>query len=263
MTPVDKKISVTALSGCPECNGTGWIQVSKDGAAGVVRCDCYRETRVQRLIANSKIPSRYIHCELQNFELRESLTTQSIELAKIASEKFVEEYPTATPFGLLFMGPQGIGKTHLAVGIMKALMRRKAVPCVFRAFPELLREIQMSWSPVSESSELSLLAPILETEVLVLDELGSQTPSNWVKDTVGYVLNHRYSENKITIFTTNFTDHDDPMDRKKGVFYSLRDRIGDQMRSRLFEMCKPIVMAGNDFRQHISSAQCHPYKKGG
>ena len=261
MTVVKRNTAATSFAGCPECSGTGWIQVSKDGVAGVVRCDCFRETRVQRLIENAKIPSRYMHCELQNFEIL-NLTTQSIELAKIAAEKFVEEYPTTTPFGLLFMGPQGIGKTHLAVGIMKGLMRRKAVPCVFRAFPELLREIQLSWSPVSESSELSLLAPVLETEVLVLDELGSQTPSNWVKDTMSYVLNHRYSENKITIFTSNFMDHDDPMDRKKGIFYSLRDRIGDQMRSRLFEMCKTIVMAGNDFRQHIKQAEHHPYKKG-
>jgi DNA replication protein DnaC len=259
---VSSKQASSGLSGCPECNGSGWIYLVKDGAAGVQRCDCFRQARIDRLITNARIPSRYAHCELSSFEVREKLTTQSIEFAKLAAEAFVEEFPSATPIGLLFMGPQGVGKTHLSVGIIKALMRRKAVPCMFRAFPELLKEIQMSYSPISESSELSLLAPVLETDVLVLDELGSQTPSAWVKDTVSYILNYRYSENKVTIFTTNYLDADDPMSTRKGVFYSLRDRIGDQMRSRLYEMCKTVVIAGHDFRQNVLDAEYRQFKKG-
>jgi DNA replication protein DnaC len=102
----------------------------------------------------------------------------------------------------------------------------------------------------------------LETDVLVLDELGSQTPSTWVKDTVSYILNYRYSENKVTIFTTNYMDSEDPMSTRKGLFYSLRDRIGDQMRSRLYEMCKTIVMVGNDFRQNVKDAEHRQFKKG-
>jgi DNA replication protein DnaC len=254
----------TGLSGCPECGGTGWVHVSKDGVPGVVRCDCFRHSRIQRLISNARIPERYTHCELQNFETdlqnaetKQKLTTKSIDLAKIVAERFVDDYPAAGPVGLLFMGPPGIGKTHLAVGIIQALIRRKAVRCMFRAFPELLKEIQMSYSPISESSELSLLSPVLETEVLVLDELGAQTPSTWVKDTVSYILNNRYSENKVTIFTTNYLDHDEPMDTRKGVFYSLRDRIGDQMRSRLYEMCKVVPMKGEDFRMHVKQAAPH------
>ena len=259
--PVSKKQAVTGLSGCPECGGTGWIRAVKENAEGVRRCDCFRQTRVDRLIENARIPTRYVHCELQSFYLNEKLTTKTIEFAKLASEAFVDEYPSATPIGLLFMGPQGVGKTHLAVGIIKALMRRKAVPCMFRAFPELLKEIQMSYSPISQSSELTLLAPVLETDVLVLDELGAQTPSTWVKDTVSYILNYRYSENKVTIFTTNYLDNEDPLSTRKGVSYSLRDRIGDQMRSRLYEMCKSIVIAGHDFRQNVMDAEYRQFKK--
>src|SRR5437763_13724437 len=113
-------------------------------------------------------------------------------------------------FGLLLIGPQGVVKTHLAVVIIKALMRQKGIPCLFRSFPELLKEIQNSYSPISQSSEFSLLAPVLDTEVLVLDELGAQTPSTWVRDTVSYIINYRYGENKITIFTTNYLDRDEP-----------------------------------------------------
>lgn len=258
---MEKTLVDTAFSGCPACNGTGWALRTLDGASGVARCDCYRQTRIQRLVTSARIPSRYQHCELSNFELREPLTTRSIEFAKLAAENFVEEYPHTTPFGLLFMGPQGIGKTHLAVGIIKALIRRKAARCMFRTFPELLKEIQTSYSPISESSEYRLLAPILDSEVLVLDELGSLNPSAWVKDTVAYILNHRYSENRVTIFTTNYLDHDDFTSDKKGLHYTLSQRIGDQMRSRLFEMCKTLAMDGKDFRAEIKQAQHHPYKR--
>jgi len=136
-------------------------------------------------------------------------------------------------------------------------MRRKSVSCLFRSFPELLKEIQNSYSPISQSSEFSLLAPVLDTEVLVLDELGAQTPSTWVRDTVSYILNHRYSENKVTVFTTNYQDKDELADNRKGVTYTLAERIGDQMRSRLFEMCKTITMVGNDFRKAVKQAEHH------
>jgi DNA replication protein DnaC len=109
----------------------------------------------------------------------------------------------------------------------------------------------MSYSPVSMSSELSLLQPVLEAEVLLLDELGAQTPSAWVKETVAYILNYRYAENKVTILTTNYLDQEDLKSPRKSVSYSLTERIGEPMRSRLYEMCKTVVMQGEDFRQRF------------
>lgn len=208
-------------------------------------------------MSNAKIPMRYAHCELSNFDILSS-PDRSIEKAKIAAEKFVDEYPMSQPFGLLFVGPQGVGKTHLAVGIIKRLLRDKAVSCLFRTFPELLKEIQNSYNPISQASELSLLEPVLETEVLVLDELGAQNPSSWVRDTVSYVLNYRYNENKVTILTTNFLDKEDQRrDHKAGISDTLAERIGDRMRSRLFEMCKTIRMDGKDFRKEVKQAEHH------
>ena len=153
---------------CSGCGGTGWLKISREGVDGVVRCECIKLSRVDRLLEHAKIPSRYADCELDNFDPLPS-RDRSIEKAKLVAEKFVEEYPMKLPFGLLFMGPQGVGKTHLAVGILKSLMRKKSAECLFCTFPELLKEIQNSYNPISQSSELSLLAPVLEAEVLVLD----------------------------------------------------------------------------------------------
>jgi len=157
------------------------------------------------------------------------------------------------------MGPQGVGKTHLAVAIIRELMRRKSVECLFRTFPELLKEIQNSYNPISQASELSLLAPVLETEVLVLDELGAQNPSSWVRDEVAYVLNYRYNENKVTLLTTNYSDSDEKEDKETKIIDpdSLSGRIGVRMRSRLFEMCKTIKMDGTDFRKAVKQAEHH------
>ena len=241
---------------CSECGNTGWSRVSRDGIEGVVRCECVKLSRADRLVQIANIPLRYAHCEFENFDPLPS-SDRSIEKAKIAAEKFVEEYPMSQPFGLLFMGPQGVGKTHLAVSIIKQLISRKSIHCLFSTFPELLKEIQNSYNPVSQASELSLLAPVLETEVLVLDELGAQNPSSWVKDTVAYVLNYRYNENKVTILTTNYRDEDERKGAKAGIADTLSERIGVRMRSRLFEMCKTIKMNGNDFRKAVKQAEHH------
>jgi DNA replication protein DnaC len=249
-------VSSQAAQICSDCGGTGWQKVLRDGVEGVVRCECVKTSRADRLLEHAKVPLRYAHCELDNFDPLSS-RDRSIEKAKLIAEKFVEEYPMSPPFGLLFMGPQGVGKTHLAVGILKRLMREKSVESLFCTFPELLKEIQNSYNPISQASELSLLAPVLETEVLVLDELGAQNPSSWVRDTVGYVLNYRYNENKVTLLTTNYKDEEEGKTVKVGIADTLTERIGPRMRSRLFEMCKTIKMDGNDFRKAVKQAEHH------
>lgn len=101
------------------------------------------------------------------------------------------------------------------------------------------------------------MTPVLETEVLVLDELGAQSSSSWVRDTVSYILNYRYNENMVTILTTNYLDSEDRAESKAGIADTLAERIGDRLRSRLFEMCKTIEMTGKDFRREVKQAQHH------
>jgi len=157
--------------------------------------------------------------------------------------------------GLLFIGDVGRGKTHLAVGIIKELILSKGIACFFCDFRELLKNIQNSYNPSVQATELSVLRPVFEAEVLVLDELGAVKPTEWVWDTVSLVLNTRYNDNRTTILTTNFKNEPArASEGRHGKEETLGDRIGERMRSRLHEMCRIVMMEGEDFRQTFRSA---------
>jgi DNA replication protein DnaC len=243
---------------CPLCQGTGWKAVP---GQRVARCDCRRRARNQTLLAAARIPKRYEHCELSNFEF--DGPHSGLASARMAACRFVEEYPLDTT-GLLLVGSIGVGKTHLAVGIIKELILGKGFPCLFCDYRELLKQIQNSYNASVQTTELELLRPIFDAEILVLDELGAAKPTEWVGDTVSLILNTRYNDNRTTIITTNYPDDaGDSIANPSSDFgraqravrrETLGDRIGERMRSRLHEMCRIIRMDGEDFRQKIKSA---------
>jgi DNA replication protein DnaC len=148
------------------------------------------------------------------------------------------------------MGTCGVDKTHLSVAILRELMERKGVPCLFYEFSSLLKEIQNSYNPISQTSELTVLAPVIEAEVLVLDELGATKPTDWVRDTIMQIIGTRYNDKKLTVFTTNYGD-----ERRRSAAETLEDRIGTRLRSRLFEMCRTVAIEGEDYRRRFDEAQ--------
>ena len=119
----------------------------------------------------------------------------------------------------------------------------KGVACIFYDFRDLLKEIQASYNPQSQTSEISILEPVLKTEVLLLDELGATKVTDWMRDTLGYIINRRYNENMATIITSNW------MDEKRGDEETLEERIGKRLRSLLYEMCTVYEIVGPDFRK--------------
>jgi DNA replication protein DnaC len=257
------KVAGTQPGACPLCDGTGWKTLPAAAGAHknkdrrVTRCDCQLQARAGSLLATARIPRRYEHCELANFEFEG--VYRSLAPARMAACKFVEEYPIDQA-GLLLIGSIGVGKTHLAVGIIKQLILGKGIACLFYDYRELLKEIQNSYNDSVKMTELDVLRPVFEAEVLVLDELGAVKPTDWVWDTVSLILNTRYNNRLTTIITTNFPDGQsaeaDDRDGKKRTNRdpTLGDRIGDRMRSRLHEMCRIITMQGSDFRLKVKSA---------
>jgi len=250
------------------------MRTVQDGVEGVVRCECWKESRIGRLLEYGRIPERYAAATLDSFEASADQYPH-LHIAKLAAEAYAREYPLASNGGLMFMGPPGLGKTHLALGIMRKLIVEKGVRCLFFDFSELIHQIQWSFNPQTPGSEKLILAPVFDADVLVLDDLGAMKITDWVQNQVGFIINNRYTSGKATIFTTNYFDPDDKnpatasvigpngeVDRFKlqqlrelGLWDdgSLGARIGVRTRSRLAEMCKLIQMAGEDYRKKIAA----------
>jgi DNA replication protein DnaC len=223
-------------------------------------CQCQRMEREERRLSAAHIPERYRYCSLDAFEIYHE-ADRSLANALLIARKFVDEYPVSTAGkGLLFTGSIGVGKTHLAVGVLQRLTRERGVRGLFCDYRELLKKIQNSYNPQVKTTELELLKPVFAAEVLVLDDLGAQKPNEWVWDTVALILNTRYNDKQTTIITTNYADLPAGGGAKSDVERaarepSLGDRIGDRMRSRLAEMCIHVEMTGKDFRQAVKCAR--------
>jgi DNA replication protein DnaC len=246
-----------ARKNCPECGGTGWrVEAAKGGGRVAVPCACTEIGRESRARERTRIPARYADRDFENFDVdpvdhqepEAARWSQSLKKARLVVESFSREYPGGSEHGLLLMGPCGVGKTHLAVAALKALGTR-GHEGTFYDYADLLKQIQASYNSESQTSEMELLEPVLKTEVLLLDDLGSSKPSAWALETVGRILNARYNDNRVTIITTNFLDAPRESREEK-----LEERIGKRVRSRLYEICRTVEIIAPDFRKRFRQA---------
>src|SRR5690606_24772790 len=144
-------------------------------------------------------------------------------------------------------------KTHLAVAILKAVIRKCGARGYFYETADLLRRIRHTYNQSVDETEMGVLSPALNAELLVLDDLGTDKTSEWVQETLGLVVNHRYNTRRATIFTSNLRDPLDSTDPNSFAF-----QVGARTRSRLREMCDWIEIQGADIRdvdRHTAAAR--------
>jgi len=230
---------------CPLCDDTGWKPVEENAVRRVVRCECWREQVGLTRLADSNIPKRYQHCTLANFRAYNESLQRALEAATLLTDRF----PTASTReqlgrGLFLDGAPGVGKTHLAVAVLKAIVEKSGARALFYDTRDLLRVIRSTYDPSIRTTELEVLRPVMTADFLVLDDLGAEKTSEWVEETMNLIVNTRYNERRVTIFTSNYLDIPDDTDSNSLLF-----RIGHRMRSRLHEMCDFLEMDGADYRE--------------
>lgn len=250
-----------ATTPCPLCGGMGWRIESQDGREVAARCSCAPQRRLQAALDEARIPPRYAHCTVDGFEIWNK-DDPTLRPAKKRTRDFVDCYP-AVERGIVFMGKVGTGKTHLAVAALKELVETKGARGLYVNFLELVQELQMTFDGGGATRD-EILTPVIESELLVLDELGAGKPTEWVLDLLYFVVNSRYMGKRITIFTTNYLDapqmtrrasrrtasgelSPEPPGQEKWL-ETLADRVGDRLRSRLAEMCDMVKLYGEDYR---------------
>lgn len=250
-----------------QCDGSGMVFIEDAAGRRVRECFCKIQKRIDSRLKRAEIPERFRGTTLDNYNALGGHASLGRGLA--TARRYVAEYPIATAGrGVLFVGPVGVGKTHLAVGMVRALILDKGAQAIFVDFRELLNKIKGTFGS-RDVSEGQVLAPIFAADVLVLDELGAARQTDWSSDAVENIINGRYNANKSTIITTNLPNlgpgataaaADDANSyagaanpyaaaaRQSMRTETLGDRIGARMHSRLQQMCITVEMTGEDYR---------------
>lgn len=252
---------------CDQCDGSGWVQTAGlDGQrTGAVReCECRRVIKLEKMLERAGLPRRYQEASFETFDA--GAADRSVQAAKLVSEKYCEEYLTDPSRGLLYVGSVGVGKTHLAIATLRRLTLDYSVRCYFADFRDLLKRLQASFDG-GAMTRTEIMKPVMQSDVLVLDELGAARPTDWTFEIAEEIINNRYNEAKATLFTSNLPNEPpigetrrlEPAGTRYGSISgaaadamrgeSLGDRLGSRMFSRVQQMCRVVPMAGDDYRR--------------
>ena len=194
-----------------------------------------RDTRVALLKERSGLSKRMKGYTLANFR---PTISPSASRARMKVDEYLDNWEENREAGrgIYFCGDVGVGKTHLAVAVMNEVIQRKRVPSLFVTVPELLDNLRGAYNDPGRDLD-EWMAAVQNADFLVLDDLGSERATDWVRERIFVVVNHRYREALPTIFTSNIGPKD------------LAEQLGERTASRIIAMCDWISLEGDDYRE--------------
>ena len=215
---------------CSRCGGRGWIIARNDGVETATRCTC---RGIAQSVEDLHLPDRLQFWQLSNFS---NFDNDSLKEAINIAKNYIKDF-LGVDYGLLFSGPCGVGKSHLAVGVLRAIADTTGIKGTFVDYSELLYRFQRTIGHGDETTMEGVMAPLIHSPLLLIDDFASSQGNAWVLDMVYYLVNQRYLARRHILVTTRFE-----------VRLELAKRVGAPLVSRLQEMCKIVNMEGEDQR---------------
>ncbi len=232
---------------CKVCNDSGWEKIDKDGKEFLRKCRCQGFNPFLNKCQTANIPDLFIGARLDDFQLKKN--TEHLSPIIKQMKKFVNQYP-AVQEGIILHGVVGIGKTRILSSIASEIIKKQPMLNVFYIdWNDIFKDLDIRDSNNFRDYPVinELLNKMKHASLLIIDELGSIEFNQWIHNNIYYVLNYRYNRKKITLFATNYFDETD------GERPTLKKRIGDRIRSRIYEMAKSYYMDGLDYRKYAAN----------
>jgi len=224
---------------CEKCNGTGWVTIKRDEAEFAQKCECQYWEQFLLRCKNANIPQRFLTATLDDFYPDENFPTQ--KEAKKVVKKFMNNYPSVLK-GLLLQGTVGVGKTRLLCTIATELIKKNIkIGIYYIDWNDFTKKLRSNFGQYDLTNQF--ISSLSTVELLIFDEMGASIPTPWVLDNIYYIFNKRYNDQKVTLCATNYFDK--AVDNQE----TLNQRIGERIRSRLYEMTENVVIGGKDMRK--------------
>jgi len=208
---------VDELQPCPSCSGA---------VARRARFEQYRT-----LMQQARLPRA---SETWTFETFPMLAGKAEAVKETAM--YARGAARATFTNLYLFGAFGGGKTGLAVCVARARLEQ-AQPVLFWTLPDLLTRIKATYDPKREESENELIEQLGTVDMLILDDLGTEKPSEWQREKLYQIINRRMNDDRETVFTSNVTPYD------------LEAHVGTRIVDRILYHCLPVELAGVNLRR--------------
>jgi DNA replication protein DnaC len=226
---------------CPVCGDTGWLRqdvpVDDPDFGKLLPCECrLREKETKslnklRTISNMHMMSRFTFDTFvpDGIGLTEE-RRRNLRMAFQIAESFADKLEG----WLILLGGYGCGKTHLAAAIANQVIAQ-GKPALFVVVPDLLDHLRSTFSPMSAVSYDQRFDEIRTAPLLILDDLGAHSSTQWAQEKLFQIFNHRYNAQLPTVVTSNH--------ELEEIDVRIRSRIIDPDMSRIMTILAP------DFRQ--------------
>ena len=197
----------------------------------------YRDASLPQVV-RGKIPRSSINATFGNFSEREGAEAAF----EVASDYTVGNAPSI----LVFIGGTGTGKTHLLEAIGRQYLEQEhegGAPYTVRyeLVANMLRQLRESFRLKSEES---VMTHAYKADLLLLDDIGAEKPSEWVEQELFNLIEDRYRNNKLLVVATNEVEP------------TIKAKLGDRIASRLFDnetgTVKQVYLTATDYRAGIS-----------